>query len=224
MDQQTFSLRRLAPYIWCAALVLTIWGIVGWWLQATPGWLAVVTGCAVGINAWLAPRRANGRQLKLLDVAAMAMFCWALIIAGRFVSTVAGVNHSVVWLAHRSATDEDGVGILADDISKERDDAHVAKDKTNQSPSTIKAHSEDDLSEARMRWKSLKSEEKSWFLKRWRVTVDGANQMAWSMIRRNSFTIAYEGTNLFWHLTGMAIALGLIAISSIRKSRVVENS
>lgn len=217
MDQLTFSLRRLMPQIWCAALVLAIWGIVGWYLHATPGWLAVVTGGFVGINAWLEPRRENGRQLKLLDVAAMAMFCWALIIAGRFVSNVSGVNHSVVWLAHRPATDEDGIGILAADISEERVDTPLTKDATIQSPSTITAQSKKDLSEARIRWKSLSTKERSWLLDRWRVTVDGANQMAWSMIRRNSFTVAYEGTNLFWHLTGMAIAVGLIAISSLTK-------
>lgn len=218
VDQQTLSLSRLAPLIRCAALVLTIWGIVGSRLQSTPGWLAVVTGCCVGISAWFKPHRANGKQRKLVDLAALALFCWALIIAGRFVCTLSGVNHGILWLAYRSATDEDGIAILSGDLSEERVEAAANGNAAIHSVSAINAHSEEDLREARERWKSLNDEKKAWFLERWRATVNGANQLAWSMIHRNSFTMAYEGTNLFWHLTGIAVAIVLGAGSTPKQS------
>jgi hypothetical protein len=82
----------------------------------------------------------------------------------------------------------------------------------------MKSQAEEDLNEARMRWKTLNPEKKAWFLKRWQVAIEGINQMAWSMIHRNSFTVAYEGTNLLWHLAGIAVAVGLSAIPSRKQS------
>ena len=202
----------MAPLIWCAGLVLTIWAVVGWWLNTTPDWLAVVTGCCVGLTSWSERSHGHANRRKLLDVAALVLFCWVLIIAGRFVSTVAAVNHNVVWLAYRAATDEDGIATLAGDISEEREEVSKPGGAELHSVSAIKAQAEEDLHKARIRWKSLKAEEKSRLLHRWRVTVDGVNQMAWSMIHRNSFTVAYEGKNLLWHLAGIALATGLSAL------------
>ncbi len=216
MNQQASSPRLSIPLIRCSAVVLTIWAVAGWWLNATPGWLAVVTGCCVGINTWCERSHGNGSRRKLLDIAAIVLFCWALIIAGRFVCTVAAVNHSVAWLAYRATTDEDGIAILAGDISEKRKEEAMPGNVEIHSASAIKSHAEEDRRQARMRWKSLNAEEKTWLLKRWRVTVEGVNQMAWSMIHRNSFTVAYEGTNLLWHLAGIALAAGLSAIPSRR--------
>jgi hypothetical protein len=127
-------------------------------------------------------------------------------------------------LAYRAATDEDGIAILAGDISEEREGTVAPGGVEIHSISAINAQTDEDLRVARLDWKSLNDEEKAGLLKRWRVSVDGVNEMAWSMIHRNSFTVAYEGTNLFWHLAGVAAAVGLSAIPTPRQSTRGGNS
>ena len=182
-----------------------------------------MTGCCVAITVRRERFRANRRQLKLFEVAVLILFCWVLIIAGRFLSTVAGVNHSIVWLAYRSAADEDGIAVLAGDISEVRDELPLSENNTIQFPSAGKPQ-EEDSRVARERWKSLNAEEKALFLERWQVTVSGANQMSWCMIHRNSFTVAYAAPNVFWLLTGIAIAVGLGVMPFPTKSTIVANT
>ena len=178
-----------------------------------------MTGFCVGINSWRVRSRESGQRIKLVELAALATFCWALIIGGRFVCTLSGVNHGILWLTYRSATEEDGIAILSRDLSEEREEASGHREAHIAPSSAINSYVDEDLREARDRWKSLNAEKKAWFLERWRANVNGANQLAWSMIHRNSFAVAYEGANLFWHLTGIAVAIVLGTISTPKQSR-----
>lgn len=197
----------------CGLGILVIWSVVGYLLHATPGWMTIVTGLGLGLCVRRNPFWSVNGQTPLINFLLLGMFCWGLILAGRFAGAVAGVNHQTVWKTFRAATDEDGIGELA---WTRRNEANTPGKPLD--PQLAEAQLQQDWQQAREQWEQLTEGEKQAIRRNWRIKVDWAADLAWSMIIQQSMTVAYAGANLYWHLAGIT-AVVFLAIVPFRLFR-----
>ena len=208
-----YLVRLTTGLVPCAVAVLVLWCSVGWLLQAIPGWLALATGVCVGLcSKWNRDAEA-GAPSRLVHLFLVVIVCWGLILVGRFAGTIASVNHGEVWKSFRSATDDDGIGLLADEAAAESRETSAASANVAEANSVASQEPKAAaLRRGREIWNSLSAVEKHSVLQRWRAKALWVDELAWSMILQQSFTQAYQGANLYWHLSGLAAALGAALI------------
>jgi len=199
---------RLIP---CGLGILVIWGGVGYWFHAIPAWMAIVTGLGVGMCVRRNHYWSVDGKTPIINILLLGMYCWGLILAGSFTGAVAGVNHQQIWKTFRAATDEDGIEELAADMWSKRYEEAPSENPLD--PEKVDPQWQQDRQQARLLWEKMAADERLNILARWRKKVDWSAELAQSLIIQQSVTVAYAGTNLYWHLAGIGTAIMLAVVS-----------
>lgn len=195
--------------LFAAALV----GLCGWAGYAYASftaqhWFSVVLGLLIGLGAWSAARPLLPFASRGVNGLAVGIFAWLAILAGRYAAEFAAINHEVFAHAGRATT--------ADSAKVHLATRHVERRRQQGETIDVSPAAHMDINLARFPVEIREHIEQHWD----RMTPQEQSQLMTTLSQRNLSTrklmlqlvmidaieSAYQGWNLIWLVSGVALA------------------